>query len=416
MTPQEIDGILILEIYFIRSPFEKLRKAFRNCQKHLEKDLLAISNGINGSLDDAAIDALIKKAQNLKARLTVLESAQQECFNQLQYRCAHIKSTLLDGYHSNDAQLVENFKHLRLQRWIIDWCLRNNRIDLSKLLTANSNIEQLIDVELFQEIIQIESDLLNNDCNSALAWCSDNKLTLRKLNIQFEFDLRLQQYIELIRQGQVAQAISYLRTHLISHFSTHSKQIQQAVALLAFPETSIVGVYRNLYNKSRWLDLSAKFKNVALRLYGLSTQPMLHVALSVGLPSLKLQSCTIAQSTAQNNHDNEFEHLYNGYSFLSSRNEKLLDNYSINCPTCNSDMLGALAQQVPHSHHTNSSIVCKISGDVVKDGEMLAFPNGRVYSKSVLRDVADKDPQNLVRCPRDGTVVHYSKLRKVFVS
>ena len=85
MNPQEIDGILILEIYFIRvslvirrmssllnttqSPFEKLRKAFRDCQKHLEKDLLAISNGINGSLDDAAIDTLIKKAQNLKARV-----------------------------------------------------------------------------------------------------------------------------------------------------------------------------------------------------------------------------------------------------------------------------------------------------------------------------------------------------------
>lgn len=329
----------------------------------------------------------------------------------------HLKSTLLDGYHANDNNLIEEFKHLRTQRWIIDWCLRNNKLELSNNLINKSSISHLIDNDLFDQITKIELDLLNHSCHSALGWCNDNKLNLRKLNIQFEFDLRLQQYIELIRQGNIQQAISYLRIHLIQHFSTHSKQIQQAVALLAFPESSLVGVYRNLYNKSRWLDLSIKFKHVALQLYGLSTHPMLHVALSVGLPSLKLQCCSIAQDSKQNNKtDNEFEHLYNGSTFLSSKKEKLLDNHSTNCPTCNFDLLGSLAQQVPHSHHTNSSIVCKISGNVLKDGEMLAFPNGRVYSKSALHDMAQKDTQNLVTCPRDGTTVHYSKLRKVFVS
>ncbi|TIA71117.1 hypothetical protein E3P92_02787 [Wallemia ichthyophaga] len=399
-SKQELEGMLMLEKPLIRSPLEKLRKSFRNIQKHLDKDLNLISNSLKNDLS-----------------LIQLESIQSNDYNQLKFRCLHIKSTLLDGYHHNDNNLIEEFKDIRIQRWIVDWCLRNNNKSVANLLIDKSNIHFLIDNDLTDQITKIESDLLNFSCDSALAWCNENKLNLRKLSIQFEFDLRLQQYIEIVRQGNIQSAISYLRHHLISHFSTHSKQIQQAVALLAFPESSIVGVYRNLYNKSRWSDLSLQFKAVALHLYGLSTQPMLHVALSVGLPSLKLQCCSIAQDSSQvDNHVNEFEHLYNDSTFLSTKSERLLDNHSTNCPTCDPELLGALAQQVPHSHHTNSSIVCKISGKVVKDGEMLAFPNGRVYSKSALHDMAQNDAQNMVKCPRDGTIVHYSKLRKVFVS
>ena len=56
---------------------------------------------------------------------------------------------------------------------------------------------------------------------------------------------------------------------------------------------------------------------------------------------------------------------------------------NIDCPTCNEDMR-VLAKEVPMSHHVNSTIVCRISGEVMdSQNEPLAFPNGYVYSSKV---------------------------------
>ncbi|TIC21888.1 hypothetical protein E3Q12_03096 [Wallemia mellicola] len=414
MNKLDLEGILLLEIPLFRSPFQSLRKAFRNYQKLLENDLSTIGNQLNGELDDNRIDQLIKKAKLLRVKLVKFENLQSYAYSQLKARALHLQQTLLAGYQTGNDELIQQFKSIRIQRWLIDWSLRNNNFSLSELITHKLNIDSLIDTDLFKDISSIQSDLLNRSSTSALNWCNDNKTHLKKLNVQLDFYLRLQDYIELVRSRNIQQAIIYMRSHLTSHFSNHTKQIQQAAALLAFPEDSLVGIYRNLYNQSRWIDLSNMFRDVAFQLYGLSSYPMLHLALSVGLPSLKLPNCT--QSQSKQVVKNEFEDLYNGTTFKSTNDENLLDNHSVNCPTCNTDLLGALAKQVPHSHHTNSSIVCKILGKVVKDGELLAFPNGRVYSKAALHDLAEKDPHSLVKCPRDGTTIHYSKLRKVFVS
>ena len=43
-----------------------------------------------------------------------------------------------------------------------------------------------------------------------------------------------------------------------------------------------------------------------------------------------------------------------------------------------------LAHEVPMSHHVNSTIVCRISGQVMdSENEPMAFPNGNVYSSNV---------------------------------
>lgn len=44
--------------------------------------------------------------------------------------------------------------------------------------------------------------------------------------------------------------------------------------------------------------------------------------------------------------------------------------------------LGKLAEEVPLSHHANSTIVCRISGKIMDEDNMpMAFPNGYVYSR-----------------------------------
>lgn len=56
---------------------------------------------------------------------------------------------------------------------------------------------------------------------------------------------------------------------------------------------------------------------------------------------------------------------------------------NIDCPSCDLN-LRVLAGQIPMSHHVNSTIVCRISGEVMdSENEPLAFPNGNVYSSKV---------------------------------
>lgn len=59
-----------------------------------------------------------------------------------------------------------------------------------------------------------------------------------------EFDLRLQEYIELARARRTVEAIAYSKKHLASWQDTHLQQIRQAAALLAFPATTNCGPYK----------------------------------------------------------------------------------------------------------------------------------------------------------------------------
>jgi hypothetical protein len=53
------------------------------------------------------------------------------------------------------------------------------------------------------------------------------------------------------------------------------------------------------------------------------------------------------------------------------------------CPVCD-PWLCKLAEEVPFSHHVNSTIVCRLSGKIMdEDNAPMAFPNGYVYSREV---------------------------------
>lgn len=121
--------------------------------------------------------------------------------------------------------------------------------------------QTLVDIDLFSEIRRIEDALGRHSCTEALAWCSENKTALRKIKARtesllnkyqqliflqstLEFDLRMQEYIELCRTGQRMQAIAYSNKYLVPWQETHMAQIQQLSGLLAFPSDTTCGPYR----------------------------------------------------------------------------------------------------------------------------------------------------------------------------
>lgn len=181
------------------------------------------------------------------------------------------------------------------------------------------------------------------------------------------------------------------------------------------------------------------FRQAIFTLNTLPSEPLLHLALYAGLAALKLPAC--------------YER--------STKND--------DCPVCDA-ALGRLANEVPASHHVNSTIVCSITGKIMDADNMpMALPNGYVYSKEVcprfsgsrrvrvahvvgrvpspeprlwwfcclhsssrrghvrviltltititqaLEDMATKN-DGVVTCPRTGLTCSFSDLRKVFIS
>ncbi|KAJ7167334.1 CTLH/CRA C-terminal to lish motif domain-containing protein [Mycena crocata] len=401
-----VDGILLFEQPFARVPYENYRKVFRTTQRNVERDLKAVQSTANelarqsssGAVSsDAAfesIDAMIANVENLKRKLSELhDTAGKPTQDVIRERLQHL-ATVETIPTANDPEFGR-WADTRLDRWLVDWALRNGKEKTARMIAKERHIETLVDIDLFSDIKRIEGALARHSSAEALSWCSENKTALRKLKSTLEFDLRLQEYIELSRARKPQEAIEYSRKHLVPWHETHLEEIQQAAGLLAFRPETAFGRYKRLYDPSRWAALIQSFRLAIYSLNSLPTEPLLNLSLYAGLASLKLPACG-AHATK-----------------------------NVDCPVCDGEAgsgsqglgLGKLAEEVPLSHHANSTIVCYITGKIMDADNMpLAFPDtGYVYSREAMEEMSLKN-DGIVTCPRSKVTCAFSALRRVYIS
>jgi len=348
-------------------------------------DLLKRSESREVNLEDAAksIDGMIGRVENLKRKLSELQdTAGKPTLDVTRERLQHL--TAVEALQTTGSLDFSRWADTRLDRWLVDWALRAGREKTARKLAQDKNMETLVDIDLFTDIRRIEVALSRHSCTEALAWCSENKTALRKIKSTLEFELRLQEYIELARAQKKQEAMAYSQKHLASWQETHLPQIMQVSMLLAVEPSTKCGRYRRLYDNSRWANLIQAFRLAIYNLNSLPTEPLLNLALYSGLASLKLPSCCN-------------------------------DSRNADCPVCDPS-INILAEEVPYSHHANSTIVCRISGKIMDEDNMpMAFPNGNVYSREALEDMAAKH-SGMVTCPLTGNQCQFSELKKVFIS
>jgi hypothetical protein len=134
-----------------------------------------------------------------------------------------------------------------------------------------------------------------------------------------------------------------------------------------------------------------------LSLYALPSQSLLSLSTHAGLSALRLPCChvphevaTPSATGAKRQSINEILNEEPSEDGTVSTQDPAAEvpapagnQRNVDCPTCNSH-LGTLASQVAMSHHVNSTIVCRISGEVLdSQNEPMAFPNGYVYGSKV---------------------------------
>lgn len=72
----------------------------------------------------------------------------------------------------------------------------------------------IISINLFTDVFlvsrEVEQSLADHDTSKCLAWCHDNRSKLRKLKSNMEFNLRVQEFIELVRSDKKLEAVKYV--------------------------------------------------------------------------------------------------------------------------------------------------------------------------------------------------------------
>ncbi|KAK5795196.1 Macrophage erythroblast attacher [Gossypium arboreum] len=376
---------LKLEHQFLRVPFEHYKKTIRANHRTAEKEVSAVISSVADvadsneiSKDDAVLSltSLVSRLQGLKRKLE--EGSRTE---NLQVQNCRAR---LDHLESVDAENLSEWNNVRFKRILVDYMLRMSYYDTARKLAESSKIEELVDLEVFQEAKKVVDALKNQEVGPALAWCAENKSRLKKSKSKFEFRLRLQEFIELVRAENYMRAILYARRYLAPWGATHLKELQLVMTTLAFRSNTECTKYKVLFEPKQWDFLVDQFKQEFYKLHGMTLEPLLNIYLQAGLSALKTPYCFEDDCTKEDP--------------LSQENFR------------------KLAMPLPYSKQHHSKLVCYITKELMDtENPPQVLPNGYVYSTKALKEMAEKN-NGKITCPRTGLVCNYSDLVKAYIS
>lgn len=132
----------------------------------------------------------------------------------------------------------------RLDRLIGDHLLRNGLQQTASEYAKLTEVESLVDKQVFGQSSRICEALRRAQIGEALAWCAENKNSLRKRKSRLEFELRKQEFIELCRRERPADAITFAQRNLSAFVEQYPTAVRQATALLCYRQGTVAEPYR----------------------------------------------------------------------------------------------------------------------------------------------------------------------------
>jgi len=403
-----------LEHPTLKVPYEILNKKFRSAQKvldregsHVTSSLGEVDRGLGEVVDRVAIT---QQLDNIKEQLVQLKSKGGESIvdetkiaEVTRKRASHLKQ----GCVEDQSPVQEKqWRRVRLDRMLVEYFLRQGFYTTAIELASSSGIEDLTNIEVFLTAREVEESLSRCDITKCLAWCHDNKSKLRKMKSTLEFQVRLQEFLELVKCGNRLEAVKHAKKFLSTDDSVHLSIVQQGMGLLAFPLSTMIQPYKDLLDNSRWQSLIQQFRQENYRLHQLSSQSMFSVALQSGLASLKTPHCYKQNFVLSG---------LPGIGLMQElRPRPTLPERNPECPVCH-PALNTLAISLPYAHCSQSRLVCNMTGRALNENNHpMMLPNGYVYGEQAL-EVQARQNEGQVICPRTKEIYSFKDAEKVYI-
>ncbi|KAF7990597.1 hypothetical protein HCN44_000402 [Aphidius gifuensis] len=383
-----------LEHPTLKVPYEFLNKKFRCTQKALDREVSHVQTTANElekvlTIDETPVTSEMSRLLGgVVARLHVLkrkagESIAEELHTGMvcKRRLDHLKE------HANTTPSVVNrWRRQRLDRMLVEYFLRKGYYKTARKLADTTDLQDLTNIDVFMVSREVEISLANHETARCLGWCHDNRSKLRKLGSTMEFNLRVQEFIELIRVDRRLDAVKHARKCFANYDDYQLQEIQSCMGQLAFPANPHHSPYKDLLDEKRWDRLVEQFRHENYRLFQLASQSVFTVALQAGLSALKTLQCYSANKEGKN----------------------------ASCPVCH-EALNDLAATLPFAHCSQSRLVCSISGEPLNEyNQPMMMPNGYIYGEKALQTIA-KENNGAVMCPKTKEVFSFKKIEKVYV-
>lgn len=343
--------------------------------------------------DGVPVDKVLMALDRVRDKLKEMKDAQAGLSNEMQAELEALAFKSATAVSDPAAQQHHELKRARpsgpsdvmMKELALtsNYLLRTDRFSAFEMLCREAEVEFLgKDVVLFRAQAHVRAALLNGDADPALGWCLENRAGLKKYASSFEFDLRLKQFCDIVQRGQIQDAVHFARKYLAQN--ANEEKMRRAMAALVYPnEILSQPEYQHLLSADSWEVLADRFYQERDRVMGLCRVPPLDTVLRVGLAATRTKFCQP-----------------DGPGKASG------------CPCCQS-ILGQLAQTVPRTLRERSTLVCRISGQVMDD--TLVLPNGQAYSRAALEKMAAQRNDGKVCCPVSKTEFFLKDAKRAFV-
>ncbi|KAG7673646.1 putative Protein MAEA-like protein [Nannochloris sp. 'desiccata'] len=366
-------------------PYESLKRRARERKKSIDELKETLKQLKSAAKPSAARDVISKELEEcwrqlhrLKRKLDDASVTERDDAQRCRARLDYLQAL---GRPARDAHIDWN-RH-RIDRILVDYMLRFGYLDAAAKLVKHGSLANLTDLHVFEGAQKVLASLARHECAEALEWCNHNSARLRKARSRLEFELRVQEFVELVRSGNMTGAITHARLHLAPWAGQYPEELQRAAALLAFKADTSCGPYAALLVQHRWLDLIELFKAELFRLHSLPPTSLLEIHLQAGLSALK---------TPKSMSDG-----------CGTRDPLHLPTYR------------QLAENLPFAKHVHSKLICALTGEVMSEhNPPMALPNGYVYSEAGLKAMAAVN-EGIVTCPTTGASYQVPDLRRVYI-
>ncbi|KAJ0170915.1 hypothetical protein K1T71_013687 [Dendrolimus kikuchii] len=399
-----------LEHATLKVPYEVFNKKYRNAQRVLDVEARHVASSVS-ELDaatrrqpvttgeiDTLLGGMVEKLTAMKRKASEAITEEVQAAYVCKKRLEHLKEQATALAEPNTPQTSLNqWRKVRLDRMLVDYFLRNGYYDSATKLADARGLRDLTNVDIYAAAAEVEAELRSQRTARCLQWCADNKSKLRKLGSTMEFKIRIQEFIELVREDKRLEAVRYAKKHFSTFEEGQLQDIQHCMGMLAFPKDTDVEPYKSLLCVDRWAALVRQFRSEHTRLLHPTRLPTLPLTLQLGLAAL--------------NTPYPFQ-LYLIIIICFTQCYKESTKVSA-CPACQPP-LNALARTLPHAHCSHSRLVCRISQKPLNEhNHPMVLPNGQVYGEKALKEMV-KEHGSII-CPKTKEVFSMKSVEKVYV-
>lgn len=338
------------------------------------------------------IDSMIARMKGLRTKIQELKQENESHITQSKSRIDFLMKLNDPEMTNTDSDEYKAWAKLRLEVLIADYCYRSGMINTAKQHAQCLGIEDLVDGKELEECHFIEQKLRkDHSTTECFNWCKENRLFLKKVRSNLEFELRLQHYIELARSGQQTQALAYYRTELCQKPDENYDVMKQASTLLAFGPDQSVGPYSELYNLNRWDVLADLFVDTFQDLHGLPSKSAFLRYLGTGLSALKTHSCDLYTADEDDKDEDLSEYPRVRVNDIDNKNPDKTDKLRVvkkqkmdlskghMCPVCSIE-LRKVAAPLPFAMHVKSHL----------ESDPVVLPNNRIYGMKKLEEYSKR--------------------------